>query len=100
MLSWAILHILAVRWGSLINSVLLASKVVAISGDSVVAIRQVLIIQDLFKTCFLVLSHLIDTLIPQWSISAKTGFPIINDKSLDLAKAFGVRSIWHLWHIL
>ena len=42
--------------------VLLASKVVAISGDSVVAIRQVLIIQDLFKTCFLVLSHLIDTL--------------------------------------
>ena len=36
------------------------------------------------------------TCFPQWSISAKTGFPIISDKSLDLAKAFGVRSIWHI----
>lgn len=44
----------------------LGCQVVAISGDSVVAIRQ-------------------------WSISAKTGFPIISDKSLDLAKAFGVK---------
>ena len=74
--------------------VLLASKVVAISGDSVVAIRQVLIIPDLFKTGFV--SSVRHTCFPQWSISAKTGFPIISDKSLDLAKAFGVRSIWHI----
>ena len=44
------------------KKVLLSSKVVAISGDSVVAIRQVLIIQDLSKACLFVLSHLIDTL--------------------------------------
>ena len=44
------------------HKVLLASKVVAISGDSVAAIRQVLIIQDLFKTCLLGLSDLVDTL--------------------------------------
>ena len=50
------------KFDQLKKYILLASKVVAISGDSVVAIRQVLLIQDLFKTCLFVLSHLIDTL--------------------------------------
>jgi len=43
----------------------LSCQVVAITGDSVAAIRQ-------------------------WSASGQAGFPIISDKSLTIARAFGV----------